>query len=202
MERFAHRSRRRTDLTAEQPRGPRVIVRRALPTDPATRGSASLFLTEAGRQGIAAERRLLFVGLEPAGQQVAASLRVAPGTAVIARRKLLLAAGVPIRVATSFLRADLFGGTRLAEPGFVEPSLQAAIGALGHRFGGAEETLTCRPPSPTEAGTLALGPGEWVVQILRASRSTEGLPIHTLETVCAASRHVFPIAQAPGDDQF
>jgi GntR family transcriptional regulator len=189
-------------VTTDQPRGRRVIVRRALPTDPATRGSASLFLAEAGRQGVAAERRMLFVGLEPAGEQVAACLRVAPGTAVIARRKLLLAAGVPVRIATSFLREDLFGGTRLAEPGFVEPSLQAAIGALGHRFGGAEEALTCRPPSRSEADVLALGPGEWVVQILRASRSTDGLPIHTLETVCAASRHVFPIVQAAGDDQF
>ena len=201
MVRFAHRSRRRTDLTADR-RPPRVVVRRTLPTDPATRGSASLFLAEAGRQGVAAGRRLLFVGLEPAGEQVAACLRVAPGTAVVARRKLLLADGVPVRVATSFLREDLFGGTRLAEPGFVEPSLQAAVGALGHRFGGAEETLTCRPPNRLEADVLALGPGEWVVQILRASRSTRDLPIHTLETACAASRHVFPIAQAAGDDQF
>lgn len=181
---------------------PPVLVRRAVPTPPAVRASASLFLAEAGRQGLTGGRRMLYVGPEPAPERVAAALRVTPGAEVLARRKLLLAGDVPVRVATSYLRLDLFGGTPLCDPGFVKPSLQAGIEALGHRFGHAEEELRARPPLPAEAATLALGPGEWVVEILRTGFSADGTPVHALHTVCAASRHVFEITQPSGADEF
>jgi len=180
----------------------RVVVRRALPTEPAVRGSASLFLAETEGQGVKADRRMLYVGEEPASERVASALRVTPGTPVLARRKLLLADDVPVRVATSFFRLDVFGGTPLAEPGFIRPSLQAGIAALGHRFGRAEEYLVARPPEGAEAEVLALDAGEWVVQVLRASYNTEDTPIHVLETICAATRHVFPIRQVTGADEF
>lgn len=193
-----------TARAPEQPasQGPRVLVQRALPTDPATRGSVSLFLVEAEAQGIRADRRMLYIGLEPASEHVAACLRVQPGDEVLARRKMMLANDVPVRIATSFFRADLFSDTRIAEPEFVKPSLQAAIKALGFSFGHAEETLTARQPTRFEADTLELDPGEWVVQVLRASYSTEGTPVHTLETICAATRHIFPIGQVAGGDEF
>ncbi|WP_260615626.1 UTRA domain-containing protein [Microbispora sp. KK1-11] len=181
---------------------PRIVVRRSLPSEPAVRSSASLFLTEAERQGVRAGRRMLYVGPEPASEHVAAGLRVEPGTPVLARRKLLLAGDVPVRVATSFLRLDLFADTPLCEPGFLAPSLQARIEELGHRFGRAEEHLVARPPRGDEATMLDLDPREWVVQIVRAAYSADDLPIHVLETVCAASRHVFDIVQVSGADEF
>lgn len=181
---------------------PRVLVQRALPTEAAVRGSVSLFLVEAERQGLRPGRRMLYIGPEPANDHVAACLRVAPGDQVIARRKMMTANDVPVRIATSYFRADLFTGTRIAEPEFVKPSLQAALEALGYTFGHAEETLTVRPPTRFEAETLELDPGEWVVQVLRASYSSEDTPVHTLETVCAATRHIFPIGQVTGADEF
>jgi GntR family transcriptional regulator len=181
---------------------PRVLVARSLPTDPAVRGSKSLFLMEAERQGLQADRRMLYIGPEPATEHVAACLKVNPGDDVIARRKLMLANDVPVRIATSFFRADLFKDTRINQPEFVLPTLQAALEALGYRFGHAEEVMTARRPTAFEAETLDLDPGEWVVQVLRASYSTEDTPIHTLETICAASRHIFPIGQAADADEF
>jgi GntR family transcriptional regulator len=183
-------------------KGPRVVVRRALPTEPSVRASASLFMTEAEKQGIRPARRMLYVGSEPATDDVASALRVEPGTDVLARRKMLLADDVPVRIATSYFRLDIFGGTPLSAPDFVKPSLQAGIEALGHRFGHAEEHLVARPPTEFEAETLLLDPGEWVVQILRAGYSDDGTPVHTLETICAASRHIFPIVQVTGADEF
>jgi hypothetical protein len=59
-----------------------------------------------------------------------------------------------------------------------------------------------RPPTRLEAEVLELDPVEWVVQILRASYSSEDTPVHTLETICAATRHVFPIGQVAGVDEF
>ena len=179
-----------------------MVVERTVPTEPAVRGSASLFLAEAAGQGLRGERQMLFVGLEAASTDVARALGVDPGTEVLARRKLLFAGEVPVRIATSYLRADLFAGTPLAAEGFLEPSLQAAIEALGHRFGHADERLTARPSTPYEARTLLIDSSEWVVQILRVSFNRDGTPVHALETICAASRHVFPIRQIPGDDEF
>ena len=145
---------------------------------------------------------MLYVGPEPASEPIATALGLQPGAAVLARRKLLLAEDVPVRVATSFFRLDLFDGTPLCAPGFVRPSLQAAITALGHRFGHAEERLLARVPSDAEAATLRLDPGEWVVEILRVGYAGDGTPIHALETICAATRHVFPITQVTGADEF
>ena len=181
---------------------PRVLVQRALPTDPATRGSVSLFLVEAERQGIKADRKMMYIGLEPASEHVATCLRVRNGDEVVARRKLMTANDVPVRIATSYFRADLFGATRMAEPEFVRPTLQAALTDLGYQFGRAEESLTARPPTAFERAALDLEPEEWVVQIVRVSYSTEDTPVHTLETICAATRHVFVIGQVAGADEF
>jgi GntR family transcriptional regulator len=181
---------------------PRVLVQRSLPTEPSVRNSVSLFLVEAERQGIRADRKMLYIGTEPAGEHIASCLRVEPGTDVVARRKLMYANDVPVRIATSFFRADLFGQTRMAEPEFVRPTLQAALEDLGYTFGRAEETLIARPPTLFERETLELEAGDWIVQVLRASYSTEGTPVHTLETICAATRHIFPVGQVAGVDEF
>jgi hypothetical protein len=118
------------------------------PTNPATvRKSVSLYLVKAERQGIKADRKMLYIGPEPATEHVAATLQVEPGEDVIARRKLMFANGVPVRIATSFFRADLFADTRMAEPDFVRPSLQSAIENLGYTFGRAEESLISRRPT-------------------------------------------------------
>jgi hypothetical protein len=63
---------------------------------------------------------------------------------------MMTANDVSVRIATSYFRVDLFGGTRLAEPEFVQPSLQCALTALGYSFGHAEEHLTARPPTAFE----------------------------------------------------
>jgi DNA-binding GntR family transcriptional regulator len=59
-----------------------------------------------------------------------------------------------------------------------------------------------RPASRPEIDALRLDPGGWVVQVLRASYSTDDTPVHVLETVCAATRHVFTINQSGGCDVF
>ncbi|MGL5810801.1 MAG: GntR family transcriptional regulator [Nocardioides sp.] len=203
--RISQMTRTGTVMTAPMPpesAEPRVLVQRALPTPPAVRGSPGLFLAEAQSQGIRADRRMLSIGLEPSPADVAAVLRVEPGEEVVARRKLMLANDVPVRIATSYFRADLFAGTRMSEPEFVRPSLQAALSDLGYAFGRAEETLLARPPSLFERENLELDSGEWVVQVLRIGYSTDDTPVHALETICAASRHLFPIGQVAGTDVF
>lgn len=178
------------------------IVERFLPTDPTVRASASLYLTEAERQGITPGRRMLDVGPEPCPAHLADRLGIAAGEPVYARRKLMYAEYVPVRIATSYFPTRVADGTSLAAPDFVPGGLQGALQELGYRFGHADETLTVRRPSPYEAETLALDTGTPVVQVMRSSYDTAGAPVHTLETVCAGDRHVFRIQQVTGNDVF
>lgn len=187
---------------APERRAPRVLVQRAIPTDPKVRGSKSLFLEEAERQGVKGTREMLFIGPEQVNDHVASCLRIEPGTEALARRKMFRVDGVPVRIATSYFRADLFADTRIAEGEFVLPSLQAALESLGYRFGHAEETLRVREATRFEAETMELDPGEWVAEVLRASYSTEDTPVHVLETICSAKRHVFLINQVAEVDEF
>lgn len=182
--------------------GPQVIVDRALPTEPSLGGPASTFVAAAQRQGVRLDMRILYVGSEPSSEHVATCLRVQAGDEVIARRRLILADETPVRIVSSYFRADLFAGTPIAAPDLVAPSLQEGIETLGHTFGHAEETLVARPATHHETDTLRLEPGEWVVQVLRASYSTEDTPVHMLETICAASRHIFTVSQAGGLHEF
>ncbi|GAA0372290.1 UTRA domain-containing protein [Actinoallomurus spadix] len=183
-------------------RMPSPVVRRALPTEPSAYAAGCTFAGATEREGVRAGLRLLDVGREPAREHVATCLRVRPGEDVIARRRLVLADDVPVRVAVSYFRADLFAGTPITAPELLGPGLHEAITAHGHAFGHAEETLLARPATGPEADLLRLDPGEWVVQVLRASYSTEDTPVHVLETVCAAARHVFSVSQAGGCDLF
>ncbi|MEV5753505.1 UTRA domain-containing protein [Actinoallomurus sp. NPDC052308] len=183
-------------------RMPPVVVRRSLPTEPPASGVGWTFVSMTERDDIRTELRLLGVDREPAREHIATCLRVQPGEDVIARRRLILADDVPVRAAVSYFRVDLFADTSIVKPELLAPSLHEAVAAHGHAFGHAEETLMARPATEPETGLLRLDPGDWVVQVLRASYSTEDTPVHVLETVCAAPRHVFSVSQAGGSDQF
>lgn len=182
--------------------GPAPIVERSLPTDPAVRSSASLYLTEADRQGVTASRRMLYVGTEACSSHIASRLMIATGDPVFVRRKLMLADDVPMRIATSYFPVALAEDARLTAPDFVPGGLQGVLEDMGHRFERAEETLTARLPSPAEIETLDLDPGTPVVQVLRSSYDTSDSPVHTLDTICAADRHVFRVRQVTGNDAF
>lgn len=165
-------------------RAPRVSVRFDLPTGPAP-DTGDLRVTH-----------------EEASDRVAEALGVQRGDEVIARRRTVRTDKIPVRIATSYFRADLFGDTRLAKPEAVRPSLQEAIVALGHMFGHAEETVTARPATRAESTALELDPGEWVVQVLRTSYSADDTPVRLLEIICAATRHVLSIDQTGAAKRF
>jgi len=176
---------------------PQVIVHRALPSLTGVQGTTSAFAT-ATRHDV----RLLSVGTEPSSEHVASCLRIQAGDEVLARRLMIRADEVPVRLVTSYFRADLFAGTCLAEPELIRPSLRACLESLGQSFGHAEETLMARPATRSEIDALELDQGEWAVQVLRASYSTDDAPVHMLESVCAASRHIFTVSQAGGEQEF
>jgi GntR family transcriptional regulator len=179
-----------------------VVVERALPSDPDTRASRSLYLTETEQQGIIPRRVMLQVGAVPAPAHIAPRLRVAEGDPIFVRRKLMFANEVPIRISSSYFPLSLVEGTSLSDHDFVGEGFQVLFERLGYQFGHAIETLTARMPTPVEAHTLRLASDVPVVQVLRSSYDINDNPIHTLESICAADRHVFPVRQAEGDNVF
>lgn len=179
-----------------------VLVERSIPTDPSVRASASLFLGEAGGQGLGARRQMLRTGAVPAPSHVASKLGVPTGEAVAIRSRLMLVDQVPVRIASSYFPLPLADGTPLLEPDFVDGGLQRLFESLGHRFGRAVESFTARMPTPDEASLLQLGPDVPVVALLRSSYDAAGLPVHTIETICAGDRHIFPVRQREDDSVF
>ena len=179
-----------------------MLVHRAIPTDPAVRSSSSLFLTESSEQSGAPSRKLLFSGLSPAPPVVALRMGVAPDIGLLTRRRLMLVNEVPIRLATSFFLPDAPESGELSVGAFLGAGLQELFDRHGRTFGRAEETLVARMPSAEEAELLAIGSGEPVVEITRTSYDAAGDPVHTLQTICAASRHVFDVRQLDGDEVF
>jgi GntR family transcriptional regulator len=179
-----------------------ILVTRAIPTDPADRASESLYLSEAGRQGVAAERRMLEVGPMPAPQVVAERMGVPAGLPVLLRRRLMFAAGVPVRIANSYFLLPLAKDTALEDADFIPGGLQELFKGMGIQFGRAEETLVARLPTDGEVELLRIDPAEPVVELLRTSYSRGGEPIHTLQTICAATRHIFSVNQLPSDEAF
>lgn len=179
-----------------------IMVERSIPTDPATRASASLFLSESEEQELNARRVMLEVGPTPAPVHIADRMSIAPGDIVLVRRRLMLVNDTPVRIASSYFPLALFEGTALAEDGFVEGGLQGFFENQGLRFGRALETLTARLPKPFEAEMLEISSEIPVVEILRTSYDYHDRPVHTLETVCAGDKHLFRIRQIDGDEVF
>ena len=184
------------------PKDTHVVVERAIPTEPGIRASRSLYLSETEHQGVTPSRQMLKVGPEPAAAHIAARLGVAEGDDVVVRRKLMSANGIPIRISGSYFLPAFAEETGLDQADFIEEGYQVLFERHGRRFGHAVETLTGRMPTPDEAHTLQLAADVPVVHVLRTSYDVDNEHIHTLESVCAADKHVFRIRQPDGTDAF
>ena len=184
------------------PKDTHVVVERAIPTEPGIRASRSLYLSETEHQGVTPSRQMLKVGPEPAAAHIAARLGVAEGDDVVVRRKLMSANGIPIRISGSYFLPAFAEETGLDQADFIEEGYQVLFERHGRRFGHAVETLTGRMPTPDEAQTLQLAADVPVVHVLRTSYDVNKEHIHTLESVCAADKHVFRVRQPDGTDAF
>ena len=180
----------------------RVLVHRAIPTDPAIRSSSSLFLSESAEHPGAPTRSLLFSGLAPAPAGIASRMGVSESAELLTRRRLMLVDGVPLRIATSYFLPNAPEAGELSGESFLGAGLQDLFDRHNRIFGRAEETLVARKPSGDEAGVLEIDADEPVVEIIRTSFDAEGEPVHTLQTICAASRHEFTVRQLDHDRVF
>jgi GntR family transcriptional regulator len=142
---------------------------------------------------------LVKVGAVLAPDRAAHALGMAPGTAVIARQRLLVADEVgPIELGTVYVPVELAVGTEIGEgkpiPGGV---LRHLAQHKGVEFSHATERISTRQASAEEAELLKVGRRECLLSLLVTAYDRAGQPRLVVDALVPTSRHeledAFPI---------
>jgi GntR family transcriptional regulator len=152
----------------------------------ARRNWQNLLVSEAERQGRAANRVVRELAEVPAPAPVAERLGIAVGTIVWVRRRTVFIDGRPNQVADSYYPLAIARGTRLAE---AETGLGGDFGQLagaGHEPGRVREEWTARMPTHAEAELLGLGAGRPVMDLVRTTFDLDGDPVEVMLSAIAA----------------
>jgi GntR family transcriptional regulator len=162
------------------------------------RTATSVEMEKAGRElGV----RYLAVDKVPTNHDIAQRLEVRAGAPVARRRRLMMADGIPLQIATSYVPWDIAKNTAIAssecEPEGSYPHLEQA----GHPIDWLEEEISARMPTPEEKSLLRLPPGTPVIRLIRTARDREGRPLEVADTINAADRYVlkYPYPYEPTD---
>jgi GntR family transcriptional regulator len=136
--------------------------------------------------------RVRSIGLEPAGANVAESLGLAPGTAVVALSRVRLADDEPIVSETSYLPAARFRDLESVD--FADASL---YDTLTSRYGvfpaRARETFEPVLLGPDDAEVLGGEPGRPVLRVERTTYDADGTVIEFCQSILRADRYRYSV---------
>src|SRR4051812_30049503 len=153
------------------------------------RGKAA-FLVEQEGEGRVPEVEVFEVGKTRAPEEIAGLLGIAPGAAVLVRRRRYLADGQPMEVATSYLPWELAEGTPIAEADTGPGGIYARLEETGHRLKRFTEEVTGRMPTEEEVRALQLPAGVPVLRLIRVAFDVEDVAVEVCDTVMGADRYV------------
>lgn len=131
------------------------------------------FLSDAAAAGFAAAVTVK-IRREPATEDVARYLEVDAGTEVVVRERVMRADGQVVQLATSYLPADVAGGTQIEETDTGPGGTYARLDDLGHALSHFTEAVRARRALPDEAALLQVAPGVPVLQVIRVAYTTTG----------------------------
>jgi GntR family transcriptional regulator len=139
----------------------------------------------------AAGVKLLKVGPVLAPQRAAAALDVAPGAALIARERLVVAEDVgPIELATTYVPVDLAARTDVGNgTPLHEPLLDHLTRRAGLTFDHATERISARRPDKHEAQLLEIDPHDTVLTLLITVFDLSGTPRIAVDAILPTVRH-------------
>ncbi|PXY28230.1 GntR family transcriptional regulator [Prauserella muralis] len=126
-----------------------------------------------------------------ADNDIAAALRIDPGTEVYERARLVKQDGKPTHMLTSYYRPEDVEGTPIVDPkpGTATPGGGFAVLTLqGLEPDHMTETFHARMPTPDEVDELELPAGEPVVVLHRTTFTAQNVPVEFAVGVHAASR--------------
>jgi GntR family transcriptional regulator len=148
------------------------------------------YLAEAEKEHTTPDVDVYFVGPERVSVEVAERLRLAPDATVLARKRVYLADGQPIEMATSYVPWDLADGTKIAEKDTGPGGIYARIEEAGHRLGRFAEDVSARMPTPEEIKALRLEGGIPVLTLVRVAYDVDGTPVEVCDTVMSSAHYV------------
>ncbi|MEQ4300546.1 GntR family transcriptional regulator [Plantactinospora sp. B6F1] len=135
----------------------------------------------------------------PAPPRAASALNIAPGTPVLARRRLVVVDDLgPVELGTAFVPLDLADGTNLGTTDPLSDGLLRHIASRkAVRFDHVAERISARLPSEDEASLLRVDPTEPVLTVLLSICDRTGSPLLAVDLLLPASRHdledVYPL---------
>jgi len=157
-----------------------------------TIGGFYSFSREIERHGLQPGTRVLGLRTEPAPDDVAEALGVAPGTVMVSLRRLRLAGQDPLVVETSYLPAQRFPGLET-----VDFSTVRLYDTLMHRYGcrptRARETFEPVLLTADEAELLDQRRGEPALRVERIAFDQDDLPIEFCRSTVRGDRYRYSV---------
>lgn len=114
---------------------------------------------------------------EPAPVSIAEYLDVQPGTEVVVRERVMRADAQVVQLATSYLPADIVGGTQIEQTDTGPGGTYARLDELGQAPARFTELVGARHARPEESRLLQVGQGAPVLQVIRVAFTSTGRPI-------------------------
>lgn len=133
--------------------------------------------------GLEAGRRVLDFRFDAAPPDAAASLDLAPGTEVLAVRRVNEAKGEPFALVTVWVPAELAGP--LSRSDVESSTFYELLTAHGVELGSAVQTITAAGASDDDAAHLGIRVGSPMLVCRRVTRDADGRPV-------LASEHRYP----------
>lgn len=147
--------------------------------------SLSSFSEEMRQRGQRASSRVLHAAVEPASEQVARALAVAPGTEVVRLVRVRLADDLPIALESSHILEVMCPGM-LERHDFAQESLYHVLRHdYGLRMAYAHQTIEAQVASEGELRALECKPGTPILSIVRVTYTNTD---QAVEYVCSAYR--------------
>ncbi|MEU4399805.1 GntR family transcriptional regulator [Micromonospora orduensis] len=156
---------------------------------------------EATASGQHGTQRILDADTRPAPDDIAQMLGLPVGAAVVRRRRLILADGQPVELATSYWPASLAEMTVLAEPQKIPGGTARFVAEIGHSPAEIREDITVRNSTAAEEvllqqRPLALVDTEPVLELTRILLDESGQPFQVDVNVMRAGQHIRYTRQA------
>ncbi|MEE1800355.1 UTRA domain-containing protein [Streptomyces sp. JV176] len=123
-------------------------------------------LAARGRRG---GQRIVGAGEVAAPEEVAELLGVAPGEAVVVRRRVMVLEDVPCELTDTYYPASIARGTRLAGTAKIPGGAVTLLAELGYVGVRVREDVSARMPDAQEREALRTEPGEPVLRLVRVT---------------------------------
>jgi GntR family transcriptional regulator len=133
-------------------------------------------------------RQEVSVSIEPAPEEVARYLEIAPGTLAVKRHRVRIVDDEPYQLTTSWFTEDLARGTVLMEPRDIAMP-GGMLRAIGHPQVRLHDEIQVRMPTPNEASELRLPSGTPIGQHTRVGYGKDGDPLRVMVTIFGGDRH-------------